>query len=157
MKKHDYNQDVYYENVDEKLLNEQSTVAEGEASAENSQVEQQEAKTLENFSGQPKMSEQEHIRAYYTYNQEAEKLAAAIRKEEIAKLNRQSLILALVGLFLSLVFGLGLFFSIPAWAKACIRLKQTKSQMLTWAKTLAVLGTFLNAFVLLAFIIFICV
>lgn len=149
MKKHDYNNDIYYENVEEKLMKEE-IVLDGNSSSQGEQPQ----KTLDNFSGQPKMQEQEHLRAYYASNTDAERLAAAVREERYARINRQSLVMALFGLFLSLLFGAGIFLSIPAWASASIRLKQRKSQTLTWAKSLAILGTFLNAFVILAFIFF---
>ncbi len=152
MKKHDYNNDVYYESIDEKILKEE-TILDDNSSSQSEKPE----KTLDNFSGDPKMQEQEHLRAYYANNSDAERLASAVREERYARINRQSLVLALFGLFLSLLFGIGIFLSVPAWIQASVRLKQRKSQTLVWAKSLGILGTFLNAFVLFAFIIFLTV
>ena len=149
MKKHDYNNDVYYESIEDKLLKEETILDENDYS----QGEQPQ-KTLDNFQGEPKMQEQEHLRAYYANNTDADRLANAVREQRYTRANRQSLVLALFGLFLSLFFGAGIFLSVPAWALASVRLKQRKSQTLVWAKSLSILGTFLNAFIILAFIIF---
>lgn len=143
MKKHDYNEDIYYEDVPENLANE-TTQGEGEQSE----------KTPENFLNEPKMSAQEHFRAYNANNDEAQRLANAVREERAIRINQQSLILALFGLFLSLFFGVGIFLSVPAWIKANFYLKQKKSQTLVWAKMLGILGTILNALIIFAFIIF---
>ncbi len=153
MKKHDYNNDVYYESIDEKILKEETILDDNSSSNQSEQPQ----KTLNDFSGEPKMPEQEHLRAYYANNSDAERLASAVREERYARINRQTLVLALFGLFLSLLFGIGIFLSVPAWIQASVRLKQRKSQTLVWAKSLGILGTFLNAFVLFAFIIFLTV
>ncbi len=150
MKKHDYNNDIYYESIEDKILKEETILDDNSSSSQSEQPE----KTLDNFSGQPKMQGQEHLRAYYANNTDAEKLAAAVRDERYARINRQSLVMALFGLFLSLFFGIGIFLSIPALAQSCVRLKQRKSQTLVWAKSMAILGTILNAFVIIAFIFF---
>lgn len=79
-----------------------------------------------------------------------------LKESKIAFYSRQ-LILALLGIAFSFVFGFGIIFSLIAFARSVGLLKSSKSTFIKWAFWLSIVGFIINLFFIVTFITFVSI
>ena len=135
----DLKEDVYYENPDIIDDKPSDTPYGDESAGENKYADD---------------SDGEHYFAFYESDDERKRYADKLIKEAREKNVRATLVLSLIGLFFSLIFGMGIVFSILALIRANFGLKKCKSQSLVWARALAWLGIILSGAFIVTMVLF---
>ena len=100
-------------------------------------------------------ADKEHIAMYYENSVEHQTYAQQLIQEARERNLKKTLAFSLIGMILSLFFGIGIVFSIIALIRANFGLKKTKSTTLVWARNIAVLGIVLSGVFIISMIVFV--
>ena len=105
----------------------------------------------ERFAG----AEKDYIAMYYENSSEHHNYAQQLIQEARERHLKKTLAFSLIGIILSLFFGIGIVFSIIALIRANFGLKKGKSTTLVWARNIAVLGIVLSAVFIVSMLVFV--
>ncbi len=97
----------------------------------------------------------EHVRTYYANDEKRNEYARELILHARERYVKTSLVFALLGLFFSLFYGLGIVFSVIAFVRSAAGLKKYKSSTLVWARALSITGALLSLIFIFAVTIFI--
>ena len=113
-------------------------------------VSETDEKAAETFADRLDGADKEPRLMYYENSVERQLYAEKLIREAREKSVKKTLVFSLLGLILSLFFGLGLAFSIVGLLRANFGLKKKGSQTLVWARTLGIVGIILSAAFIIA-------
>ena len=96
----------------------------------------------------------EHKAMYYENDLKRKEYSDRLIAEARERSRKRTLTMALLGLTLSLVFGIGIVFSIIGLIRASFGLRKSDSQTLKWARYVSILGIILSGAFIVAMLLY---